>query len=217
MKKLYAVLLCLTLLLCCGCGSASVPAPAEEPAPAETPVPAEEPAAPAEETAEAAAPDASGFRFSTTDREGNVWDESVFAQHELTMINFWEPWCGPCVGEMPDLQKLYETYGDRGLMILGVYATPGMEEDVDAALEQTGVRYPILHFCDEMQVFESGYVPTTVFVDREGQVLNRELDEQERDMLADVIQAMGEDTASRLYVGANSYEGWAAVVEGLLP
>ena len=137
-----------------------------------------------------------GLVFSTTDREGNAWDESVFADHVLTMLNFWEPWCGPCVGEMSDLQRLQEEYADRGFQILGIYATPGMESDVQAVLDYTGVTYPILHYTDAFDRFQSGYVPTTVFIDREGRVL-------------------GEGDAA-LHVGSDSYDGWAAIVEDLL-
>ncbi len=138
----------------------------------------------------------SGFTFTTTDRDGNTWDESVFAGYALTMINFWEPWCGPCVREMPDLQKLQENYADRGLLILGVYSTDGMEADVDSVLKSSGVTYPILHYTEAFERFESGYVPTTIFVDREGNVLS--------------------GSEGELYIGSNSYEAWAEIVEGLL-
>ena len=97
---------------------------------------------------------------------------------------------------MPDLQKLQETYADRGFQILGVYSTDGMEEDVDVVLKDTGVTYPILHYTEALDRFQSGYVPTTIFVDAEGHAL------------------AGED--GELYIGSNSYEGWAAVIEGLL-
>ena len=167
--RLLALLMCLTLLS--GCGGSSG----------------------------AAAPDEDGYDglvFSAEDRGGETWDQSVFLSHKLTMINFWEPWCGPCVGEMADLQRLQDTYADRGLLILGVYRTPDAEEDVDAVLSQTGVTYPILHYTQEFDAFESGYVPTTIFVDGEGRVIG--------------------EGSSALYIGSNSFEGWAAVVEDLL-
>ena len=53
--------------------------------------------------------------FETTDRDGNVWNESSLSSNKLTMINFWEPWCGPCVREIPDLERLYENYKDNRL------------------------------------------------------------------------------------------------------
>ena len=195
MKNVILILVCLCLLLGSGCGAVSTgaaapasPAPTEAPAPepSEAPAPAAEPEEPYD-----------GFRFSATDRNGGLWDQNVFASHALTMINFWEPWCGPCVNEMPDLQRLSENYADRGLLILGVYSTAGMEKSVDNVLRQTGVTYPILNFCPEFQVFETGYVPTTVFVDREGNVLSA-------------------NGGAPAYVGSRSYDDWAAIVEGLL-
>lgn len=167
--RLLALLLCLTLLS--GCGGSSG----------------------------AAAPDEDGYDglvFSAEDRGGETWDQSVFLSHKLTMINFWEPWCGPCVGEMADLQRLQDTYAERGLLILGVYQTADAEEDVDAVLSYTGVTYPILHYTQEFDAFQSGYVPTTIFVDGEGRLIG--------------------EGSSALYIGSNSFEGWAAVVEDLL-
>ena len=166
--RLLALLLCVTLLS--GCGASGTGTPEED--------------------------GYDGLVFSTVDRCGETWDQSVFLSHKLTMINFWEPWCGPCVGEMADLQRLQDTYADRGLLILGVYRTPDAEEDVDAVLSYTGVTYPILHYTQEFDAFESGYVPTTIFVDGEGRVIG--------------------EGSSALYIGSNSFEGWAAVVEDLL-
>ena len=193
MKKRNILALLLTAALAlslCACGSQSgqSPAPAEEPAPEAVPAPQEPAAEETEPVPEAAA----GLSFSTTDREDNAWDESCFQQAELTMINFWAPWCPPCVGEMPELEKLYESYAEQGFTILGVYSTADREDEVDAVLAECGTTYPILHDCPDFDVFQSGYVPTTVFVDSRGQLVGE------------------------MQIGAMSYEGWAALVEELL-
>lgn len=59
--------------------------------------------------------------FTMADIDGNqvvVLDE--FAKHELTVIDFWASWCGPCRQEMPNLVKTYNEYKDKGLGIIGV-------------------------------------------------------------------------------------------------
>lgn len=109
--------------------------------------------------------------FTTTDFEGNTVTEQVFAGHSLTILNFWEPWCGPCVGEMPDLQKLSQEYADRGVQVIGVFATPDADEDVQAVLERTGVAYPILRYVQAFGPMQTGYVPTTVILDGTGAVV----------------------------------------------
>lgn len=79
----------------------------------------------AEEPAEAeavAAPD-----FTLTDQYGVAHTLSDY-RGKVVFLNFWATWCPPCRAEMPDIQKLYESYGgaeDAEVVILAV-ATPGV-------------------------------------------------------------------------------------------
>jgi len=159
MKKVLCLLLCFMLL--CGC------APAEETVPetADTPAAVEpETAAPAEEPEEVVY---DPVVFSTTDLAGNPWTEADLAG-AVTILNFWEYWCGPCVSEMPALQKLYEEYADEGLQVIGIFSDASDLESVKSVVESTGVTYPILYYSDDFAPFQTGYVPTTVFLDGEG-------------------------------------------------
>ena len=114
----------------------------------------------------------SALRFSTTDRDGNTVNQHIFSGQKLIMLNFWEPWCPPCVREMPDLERLYRDYRDKGLLIVGIYSSDGMEENVDKVLQDSGTSYPILHYTDAFDRFQTGYVPTTVFLDEAGNALH---------------------------------------------
>ena len=31
----------------------------------------------------------------------------------VTFISYWATWCGPCLAELPSIQKLYTDYGDK--------------------------------------------------------------------------------------------------------
>ena len=109
------------------------------------------------------------IRFTGTDQYGNKIDENIFREHVLTMINFWEPWCGPCVGEMPELEQLYQDRGGE-LLIIGVYWT---EENAAATLKETGVTYPVMLYDQVFERYQTGYVPTTIFVDPGGHVIGQ--------------------------------------------
>jgi thiol-disulfide isomerase/thioredoxin len=39
---------------------------------------------------------------------------------KLLLVNFWATWCGPCVGEFPDLQATYRMYRNRGFTLITV-------------------------------------------------------------------------------------------------
>ena len=193
MKKrgilLGAALLLLALLIwAIGAGKAAPDAPTAAPAPAEEtaasdeqPVPAEEQSAP--ESAETA------LRFSTTAFDGSEVDESILSEATVTMLNFFEPWCPPCIAELPELQRLYENYADKGFNLIGVYST---EEGTAEVLEKAGLGYPVLRYVPAFDAFQTGYVPTTVFLDASGSQLGETV------------------------IGARSYEQWEEIVKGLL-
>jgi peroxiredoxin len=116
--------------------------------------------------------------FSLTDRAGKKVDNSVFEGAQLTLVNFWEYWCGPCVREMPELEKLYENYKDRGLNVIGIYGDDD-GTSVDEVLDSAGTTYTIL--CDPTSRLYSenmgnGYVPFTMFVDGYGNIISSTAD-----------------------------------------
>ena len=193
MKKrgilLGAALLLLALLIwAIGAGKAAPAVPTAAPAPAEEtaasdeqPVPAEEQSAP--ESAETA------LRFSTTAFDGSEVDESILSEATVTMLNFFEPWCPPCIAELPELQRLYENYADKGFNLIGVYST---EEGTAEVLEKAGLGYPVLRYVPAFDAFQTGYVPTTVFLGASGEQLGETV------------------------IGARSDEQWEEIVKGLL-
>ena len=116
--------------------------------------------------------------FSLTDRAGKTVDNSVFEGAALTLVNFWEYWCGPCVREMPELEKLYENYKDRGLNVIGIYG----DDDgvsVQEVLDYAGTTYTILREATGRlysQNLGNGYVPFTMLVDAYGNIISSTAD-----------------------------------------
>jgi DsbE subfamily thiol:disulfide oxidoreductase len=89
----------------------------------------------------------------------------------VAVVNVWAEWCGPCLEEMPALQRLHERYGDRGVTFLGINYRND-EDKARAFVEATGVTYPSLvdhagAFADDL-----GFVglPDTYVVDRDGTI-----------------------------------------------
>ncbi len=116
--------------------------------------------------------------FSTTTMEGEEMDSSVFAQADLTVLNVWATYCTPCVSEMPDLETLSQNYRDKGVQVIGLVADVYDDEEQLAAAKEivtaTGVTYPSLLPDQKLDASVLRYVtgvPTTLFVDSEGTVL----------------------------------------------
>ncbi|MFN8232295.1 MAG: TlpA disulfide reductase family protein [Actinomycetota bacterium] len=85
----------------------------------------------------------------------------------VAVVNVWAEWCGPCLEEMPALQRLYERYGDRGVAFLGINYRND-EDKARALVETTGVTYPSLVDHAGAWADDLGFVglPDTYVVDR---------------------------------------------------
>lgn len=83
--------------------------------------------------------------FETVDSDGNkVSSKDLFAKADVTFMNIWATWCGPCVSELTDLQDLSKDLeGTRAQVILMLQdATDIDDEEVETAkniLEKKGV------------------------------------------------------------------------------
>lgn len=135
----------------------------------------------------------SRLTFSTVDIDGNPVTDDIIKNAKVVMVNYWEPWCGPCVGEMPDLEKLYEKYKDQGLLIIGVFSSTDMDDDARQILKDCNISYPVVRCDSNLEKFMTDYFPTTVFADSKGNILSPEP-----------------------IIGANSYSDWEEMIEKYL-
>ena len=171
MKKTLALLLALLLLTGCGANT-----PKEEPV-VEEPIAGETVEEPAEESSE---PAYLGD-FSAQTLTGETLDQSFFANTDLTVINIWATYCGPCKQEMPVLGALDKEL--ENVQVLGIVtdvidqnAEPD-EAQVELALELLtayGCDYPNLIL--NQSLANLGFaslqaVPATLFVDKDGKLV----------------------------------------------
>jgi thiol-disulfide isomerase/thioredoxin len=111
--------------------------------------------------------------FSTKDIYGKSVDNSLFSGKPLTFINYWASWCPPCINELPDMQGLVDKYGDKvnfASIVIDYsddpdYITQLCEEYLHS---YTNVQDLAGNLSD---AFDSGYVPTSLIVDSEGNIL----------------------------------------------
>ncbi|GAB4460220.1 MAG: hypothetical protein OHK0029_23910 [Armatimonadaceae bacterium] len=103
----------------------------------------------------------SGETFRLSDYKGKV-----------VLLNFWATWCPPCIEEIPDLIRLQEKYGDKGLQVVGLSADDSLEVAAEFA-KKNGVNYPILIAPPDVARAVGGVqgLPTSVLLDQEGKVV----------------------------------------------
>ncbi len=122
------------------------------------------------------------YDFTLTDQYGNTHTFSDY-KGKTVFLNFWATWCPPCKSEMPDIQALYEKYGENegDLIVLGV-ANPKTEEapnnqdgtieEVAAYLEENGLTFPVVMDTTGELFYWYGIsaFPTTFMIDANGNV-----------------------------------------------
>ena len=88
------------------------------------------------------------------------------------IINFWATWCGYCVEEMPDFQKVYEEYGDQ-IHFMMINVTDGYQETQEKAaafIEKKGFTFPVYYDLDlsAANTYRVNAMPVTYLFDENG-------------------------------------------------
>lgn len=92
---------------------------------------------------------------------------------QAVILNLWASWCPPCKAEMPALQRVYEDYSSRGLVVLAANMTYQDSRDAAAQFVSAhGLTFPIL--LDEKGEIGGAYqltaLPTTYFIAPDGTI-----------------------------------------------
>jgi thiol-disulfide isomerase/thioredoxin len=150
----------------------SAPAVAQEPAEAEPKIPE-------------ILPD-----FLLVDRNGKKRSLKEWAGQPL-MVNFWATWCGPCLREIPLLNRLRATHTARKLEIIGIAVD--FTEDVLKYAETNPINYPVLIGEEDgfaaMKAFgmqSNAGLPFTFFADSKQRIVAMRMGELHQDQ-ADLI------------------------------
>ena len=103
-----------------------------------------------------------GFRLS--DHEGKV-----------VILNFWATWCAPCRVEIPDLIEMQEELKGEGVLFVGISLDHEGKEVVEQFAAEADFNYPILLDDGSVSDKYGGIyaLPTTVLIDREGNISHR--------------------------------------------
>lgn len=109
----------------------------------------------------------------------------IIKENDLTMINIWATFCPPCIEEMPDLGEINREYDNEGkkFAVIGVVTdVADMEGNINEdtlelaneIIELTGADYTHIIPGDEFiksYLYKVSVIPTTVFVNNEGEIL----------------------------------------------
>ena len=112
--------------------------------------------------------------LNSSDLEGNPVTSDIFAAYDVTMVNIWATWCGPCLSEIPELAKLPAMLPDNAQLISICTDGDSATEDAKKILETSNATYLTIipnQALNEMLLKSVTAVPTTIFVDSAGNLI----------------------------------------------
>ncbi|RLD52701.1 MAG: TlpA family protein disulfide reductase [Bacteroidetes bacterium] len=93
---------------------------------------------------------------------------------KVIFLNFWATWCPPCVGEMPEIQKLYDKYKDNSDIQFLLVTNEPIQKATDF-VNKRNYSFPIYTSDTKSPaVFQSNAIPVTFIISKTGEIMVRE-------------------------------------------
>ena len=112
-------------------------------------------------------------------------------QGKVVVLNFWATWCPPCRAEMPALEAVYQEYRDRGVVIVAVNVVESSKA-ILRFVNELGLTFPVLRDSERKAGNRYGilFLPTTLFIGRDGQIAFREEGKIDQDTLSEKLDEL---------------------------
>ncbi|HYD30710.1 MAG TPA: TlpA disulfide reductase family protein [Azospirillaceae bacterium] len=94
----------------------------------------------------------------------------------VVLLNLWATWCGPCVKEMPSLDRLQESLGGAAFQVVALSQDRAGGRVVEGFFEKHGLAHLPMYLDptgEAMKVLKPRGLPLTVLIDREGNEIGR--------------------------------------------
>lgn len=113
------------------------------------------------------------YNWEFKDISGNTINLSDY-KNKVIFMNFWATWCPPCVGEMPAIQDLYDTYkNDNRIQFLML--TNDKPEKIKEFIKKRDFSFPVFTYkFRPPKVLESQVIPTTFVISKKGKIMVKE-------------------------------------------
>jgi cytochrome c biogenesis protein CcmG, thiol:disulfide interchange protein DsbE len=114
---------------------------------------------------------APNFSLARLDGTGSVSLRSL--RGKTVVLNFWASWCDPCKREAPTLERLWQQYRGKGVVVLGVDSNDS-KSDARRFVSAHSITYPVVSDPTALVAanrYDVADLPVTYVIDRTGRVV----------------------------------------------
>ena len=128
--------------------------------------------------------------FTVTLLDGKKLTLSVTVKkNRLTLVNFWALWCGPCLKELPQLNKLAAKYHKQGFEVIATNVGAGQREVAKYWLKNHLSLKSALNGESFSSKYNVDVIPCNYLVGRDGKIVAAMLGYQEKEILTALKKA----------------------------
>ncbi len=100
-------------------------------------------------------------------------DELINNRENRLVVSFMAAWCGPCIDELPALNKLYRKYKDKGLKLVGISIDFKGAAAMQPIITKLKVEFPIYWYGEKaISKFKLAAIPLVLII-KNGEVVER--------------------------------------------
>jgi thiol-disulfide isomerase/thioredoxin len=100
-------------------------------------------------------------------------DELIKADNNKILITFMAAWCGPCIDELPVLNKLYQKYQKQGLKLIGISIDLEGPKAMQPIVDKLKISFPIYWYGDTAVQKFSLFVIPMIFLVKDGRIVEK--------------------------------------------
>lgn len=102
---------------------------------------------------------------------------------KVVLVDYWATWCGPCIGELPNVKAAYAKYHDKGFEIVAI-SLDNTREDLEKFVKEKELPWTQIIFTEKKDMgwsnplakkYGVNSIPATFLIGRDGKVIARDL------------------------------------------